>query len=180
MLSAVLRRGATRAVLRRGAAAPRGRAPSGSARVLSAVPSKAPPAAGPPEFVYQDLFEQTEAVDVPYRKLEGSEKWVSTVAGPKGLEYVSVAPEALTALTKSAMTDIAHLLRPAHLQQLSGLLGSALRLPGIFWVPREVRRDEDHLPTAHVPQKGEQPDAILLLLLGDRILAIDKLDRVVR
>ncbi|KAH8050348.1 fumarase [Aureococcus anophagefferens] len=47
------------------------------AKKLSAVPKP-----GPPPFVYRDLFEQTEPVDVPYRKLEGSEAWVSEVAGP--------------------------------------------------------------------------------------------------
>ena len=90
----------------------------------SAVPEKPAPAAkpGPPPFVYRDLFEQTEPVDVPYRKLEGSEAWVSEVEGPLGRRYVHVAPEALTALTKAAMTDVAHLLRPGHLSQLASIL----------------------------------------------------------
>ena len=94
------------------------------ARKLSAVPEKPAPAAkpGPPPFVYRDLFEQTEPVDVPYRKLEGSEAWVSEVEGPLGRRYVHVAPEALTALTKAAMTDVAHLLRPGHLRQLASIL----------------------------------------------------------
>ena len=87
------------------------------AKKLSAVPKP-----GPPPFVYRDLFEQTEPVDVPYRKLEGSEAWVSEVAGPLGRSYVHVAPEALTALTKAAMTDVAHLLRPGHLRQLASIL----------------------------------------------------------
>ena len=94
------------------------------AKKLSAVPEKPAPAAkpGPPPFVYRDLFEQTEPVDVPYRKLEGSEAWVSEVEGPLGRRYVHVAPEALTALTKAAMTDVAHLLRPGHLSQLASIL----------------------------------------------------------
>ena len=94
------------------------------AKKLSAVPEKPAPAAkpGPPPFVYRDLFEQTEPVDVPYRKLEGSEAWVSEVEGPLGRRYVHVAPEALTALTKAAMTDVAHLLRPGHLRQLASIL----------------------------------------------------------
>ncbi|KAK7230688.1 fumarase [Aureococcus anophagefferens] len=86
------------------------------ARSLSAVPEKPARGEAPPPFVYRDLFEQTEPVDVPYRKLEGSEAWVSEVAGPLGRSYVHVAPEALTALTKAAMTDVAHLLRPGHLR----------------------------------------------------------------
>lgn len=35
---------------------------------------------------------------------------------------LKVSSEAITALTKEGMTDIAHLLRPAHLQQLSNIL----------------------------------------------------------
>ena len=170
MLSAVLRRGATRAVLRRGAAAPRGRAPSGSARVLSAVPSKAPPAAGPPEFVYQDLFEQTEAVDVPYRKLEGSEKWVSTVAGPKGLEYVSVAPEALTALTKSAMTDIAHLLRPAHLEQLAKILDDPEASDNDRFVALELLKNANVAAGMVLPGCQDTGTGIVMGKRGQRVL----------
>jgi fumarate hydratase class I len=94
------------------------------AKKLSSLPEKPARAAkpGPPPFVYRDLFEQTEPVDVPYRKLEGSEAWVSEVEGPLGRSYVHVAPEALTALTKAAMTDVAHLLRPGHLSQLASIL----------------------------------------------------------
>ena len=35
-----------------------------------------------------------------------------------GEEVTKVAPAALTMLTEQAMIDVAHLLRPAHLQQL--------------------------------------------------------------
>ena len=37
-------------------------------------------------------------------------------------EFLAIDSSALTLLTKTAMTDIAHLLRPAHLQQLSNIL----------------------------------------------------------
>lgn len=72
-------------------------------------------------FVYQDLFETPNKPDIPYRKLEGSEKWVSTF-NLDGREMLKVEPEALTAIATEGMTDIAHLLRPAHLQQLSNIL----------------------------------------------------------
>lgn len=35
---------------------------------------------------------------------------------------MQVAPEALTLLADSAMRDVAHLLRPGHLQQLANIL----------------------------------------------------------
>ncbi len=68
------------------------------------------------------MFDLPNKPDVPFRKLPGSEDWVSTVRGPDGEDFLKVAPEALTALSAAAMTDIAHLLRPAHLQQLSNIL----------------------------------------------------------
>ncbi len=40
----------------------------------------------------------------------------------QGQEILKIAPEALTMLTAAAMRDIAHLLRPAHLAQLSSIL----------------------------------------------------------
>ena len=64
---------------------------------------------------YHDIFEQPTKVHTPYRKLEGSEQWVSRVEGPGGKSFLSVEPEAITALVRESMTDIAHLLsaRPA-------------------------------------------------------------------
>eukprot|EP00757_Euglenozoa_sp_SAG-D1_P013809 gene13809-4041_t len=72
----------------------------------------------PPEFRYQDMFPQG-ADDTPYRKI--SSDHVSTIEAA-GREILKVEPEALTLLTKDAMHDIAHLLRPGHLQQLRNIL----------------------------------------------------------
>ena len=40
----------------------------------------------------------------------------------KNVSIIQVEPEALRLLSAQAMTDIAHLLRPAHLTQLSNIL----------------------------------------------------------
>lgn len=72
-------------------------------------------------FFYQDLFDSPNKPEIPYKKIEGSEKWVSTFE-VDGRKMLKVEPEALTAITTAGMTDIAHLLRPAHLQQLSNIL----------------------------------------------------------
>lgn len=72
-----------------------------------------------PQFFYQDLFYPENKVDIPFKKLTGD--YVST-ANIGGKEILQVAPEALALLSETAMTDIAHLLRPAHLQQLSNIL----------------------------------------------------------
>jgi len=67
------------------------------------------------------LFEQDPGnpKEIPWRKL--SDKHVSLVT--HGTQKIlKIEPEALTMLAKQAMIDIAHLLRPGHLQQLRAIL----------------------------------------------------------
>ena len=56
----------------------------------------------------------------PWRLL--TTEGVEVVAGPGGRQFLQVAPDALRTLTETAMHDIAHYLRPAHLQQLATIL----------------------------------------------------------
>src|SRR6476619_3683303 len=44
------------------------------------------------------------------------------VVDAAGRQFLQIAPEALRLLTATAMRDIAHLLRPGHLQQLARIL----------------------------------------------------------
>lgn len=64
-------------------------------------------------FYYQELFEHAKPLNTPFKKLTSDH--VSTFE-VKGQKILSVEPQALTMLTEQAMIDIAHLLRPAHLQ----------------------------------------------------------------
>ena len=70
-------------------------------------------------FHYQELFDLAPDEKTVYKKLTGNH--VSTVE-VDGLKFLKVEPEALRLITAQAMIDIAHLLRPAHLQQLSNIL----------------------------------------------------------
>lgn len=70
-------------------------------------------------FYYQDIMEFENKPDIPFKKLTGN--YVSTFE-VKGKKMLHVEPEALTMLAEEAMIDIAHLLRPGHLQQLSNIL----------------------------------------------------------
>lgn len=56
--------------------------------------------------------------DTEYRKL--TDDFVS-VSEFEGREILKIDPQALTLLTKEAMRDIAHLLRPGHLKQLASI-----------------------------------------------------------
>ena len=70
-------------------------------------------------FQYQELFDLAPDKTTQYKKL--TDKHVSTI-DVNGTKFLKVEPEALRVLSAQAMTDIAHLLRPAHLQQLSNIL----------------------------------------------------------
>ena len=71
-----------------------------------------------PEFSYTDML-PTGADDTEYRLLAADGISVNRALGR---EFLQVEPEVLTQLTATAMHDIAHLLRPAHLKQLRSIL----------------------------------------------------------
>ncbi|HET6151126.1 MAG TPA: fumarate hydratase, partial [Polyangia bacterium] len=71
-------------------------------------------------FEFQELLPLGHADDeTPYQLL--TRDGVSTFEAA-GRTFLSVDPQALTLLTRRAMTDIAHLLRPGHLAQLARIL----------------------------------------------------------
>uniref|UniRef100_A0A0G4ID79 fumarate hydratase n=1 Tax=Chromera velia CCMP2878 TaxID=1169474 RepID=A0A0G4ID79_9ALVE len=70
-------------------------------------------------FTYQELFEEPNPVKYEYRKI--SSDGVKTVTlGDK--KFLQVEPTAIKELTRNAIIDISHLLRPSHLQQLANIL----------------------------------------------------------
>jgi fumarate hydratase class I len=70
-------------------------------------------------FEFQDMLALEGADETPYRLVTTDH--VSTFEA-NGRTFLQVAPEALTLLTSEAMRDIAHLLRPGHLQQLRAIV----------------------------------------------------------
>lgn len=70
------------------------------------------------DWTYTKLFQLGDD-QTPYRKLTSDHVAMMDVDGKKVLK---VADEALELLTREAMSDIAHLLRPGHLQQLADIL----------------------------------------------------------
>ena len=92
-----------------------------------------------PEFEYEDLL-PLGADHTTYRLL--TREGVRTVEGPDGREFLQVAPEALRLLTETAMHDIAHFLRPAHLSQLRAIMEDLIEDVGI---------DEAYLDISELP-----------------------------
>jgi fumarate hydratase class I len=76
-----------------------------------------------PDFAYEDLLPgagSNGTDETPWRLL--TTDGVSVVDGPGDRQFLQVEPEALRLLTETAMHDIAHYLRPGHLQQLANIL----------------------------------------------------------
>jgi fumarate hydratase, class I len=71
-----------------------------------------------PEFQFTEML-PLAGDDTPYRLLTSD--YVSTFEAG-GVEFVRVDRQGLTLLTREAMADIAHLLRPGHLAQLRAIL----------------------------------------------------------
>ena len=77
-------------------------------------------------FRYQKLFDYETKRKTPWKKLTSDYVSVvelsSTVDGGGTKKFLKIEPEALRVLSEAAMIDIAHLLRPGHLQQLRNIL----------------------------------------------------------
>jgi fumarate hydratase class I len=71
------------------------------------------------EFQFQELLPTDHEDPTPYRLL--TRDGLSTFEA-HGQTFLAVEPELLTRLTRDAMRDISHLLRPGHLGQLASIL----------------------------------------------------------
>ena len=67
-------------------------------------------------FIYDELFKSIGEDNTQYRKITSDYVTVKKLGDN---QFLFVEPEALRLLSSTAMKDISHLLRPAHLQQLS-------------------------------------------------------------
>ena len=114
------------------------------------------------EFAYEDLL-PIGADETPWRLL--TTEGVRTVEGPGGRQFLEVDDEAMRTLTETAMHDIAHYLRPAHLAQLRKILDD----------PEASNNDKfvalDLLKNAKIPAGGVLPmcqDTGTAIVMGKR------------
>ncbi len=119
-----------------------------------------------PDFSYTDLLplgpDTTE-----YRLV--SEAGVATRSA-FNREFLEVEPQALTLLTATAMHDIAHLLRPAHLRQLRSILDDPQASPNDRFVASDLLKNACIAAGGVLPMCQDTGTAIVMGKRGQRVL----------
>ncbi len=106
-------------------------------------PVAASPSPAAPDFAYRDTYQLGSNGPSPdesttYRKLTSD--YVSTFSAGN-LDFLKIEPEAIRLLTATAMYDMAHLLRPGHLQQLRNILDDPEASPNDRFVATELLKN---------------------------------------
>jgi fumarate hydratase class I len=113
-----------------------------------------------PEFAYSDLL-PTGPDETPAD--------VSVVSGA-GREFLQVEPEALRLLARTAMRDIAHLLRPAHLAQLRRILDDPEASANDRFVALDLLKNANIAAGGVLPMCQDTGTAIVMGKRGQTVL----------
>lgn len=127
--------------------------------------------AASPEFLYTDLLPAatpTANDETPYRLL--------STAGVREIEaggrrFLEVAPEALALLTETAMHDISHYLRPAHLAQLARILDDPEASPNDRFVALDLLRNANVAAGGVLPMCQDTGTAIVMGKRGSQVIS---------
>jgi fumarate hydratase class I len=119
-----------------------------------------------PEFAYTDLL-PTGADETSYRLL--TDQGVSTVEAA-GRTFLQVEPEALRLLARTAMRDIAHLLRPAHLAQLRRILDDPEASANDKFVALDLLKNANIAAGGVLPMCQDTGTAIVMGKRGQTVL----------
>jgi len=123
-----------------------------------------------PEFTYSDLL-PIGADETEYRLV--TTEGVSTFnAG--GIEFLTVAPEAITRLTEEAIHDISHYLRPAHLQQLANILSDDEASPNDRYVAMDLLKNANIAAGGVLPMCQDTGTALVMGKKGQYTLTSEK------
>ena len=123
-----------------------------------------------PEFNYSDLLPIGEDT-TEYRLV--STEGVSTFTA-QGIEFLHVAPEAITRLTEEAIHDISHFLRPAHLQQLANILADSEASPNDRFVALDLLKNANISAGGVLPMCQDTGTALVMGKKGQHTLTSEK------
>ncbi len=119
------------------------------------------------EFAYEDMLPLGKD-ETPYRLL--TTEGVKEVEGPGGRKFLEVAPEALTLLAETAMHDIAHYLRPAHLGQLKKIMDDPEASPNDKFVALDLLKNANIAAGGVLPMCQDTGTAIVSGHRGQHVL----------
>jgi len=119
------------------------------------------------EFGYEDLLPIGQDT-TPYRLI--TTEGVETLQGPDGRTFLKVAPEALELLAETAMHDIAHYLRPAHLAQLRRILDDPEASPNDKFVALDLMKNANISAGGILPMCQDTGTAIIMGKRGQQVL----------
>ncbi len=125
-----------------------------------------PTRASPWGVEYQPMFPHAHPVEVAWRKLDIGGV---TVDEHRGQRVLHVEAEALRQLTAVAMRDIAHLLRPGHLQQLRDILDDPEASPNDRFVARQLLLNANVAAGMVLPSCQDTGTAIVMAKKGQRV-----------
>jgi len=118
------------------------------------------------DFQFQEMLPLGKD-ETPYRLL--TKDHVSTFEAG-GRTFLQVAPEALTLLTREAMRDIAHLLRPGHLGQLAAILKDPEASANDRFVAMELLKNANIAAGGVLPSCQDTGTAIIMGKKGQHVL----------
>jgi fumarate hydratase class I len=95
---------------------------------------------------------------------------VDVVDGPGGRRFLTVDPAVLTLLTDTAMHDIAHFLRPAHLTQLRSIIDDPAASPNDRFVALDLLRNANIAAGGVLPMCQDTGTAIVMGKRGRYVL----------
>jgi fumarate hydratase class I len=121
---------------------------------------------GMTEFVYQPILAASHHDELPYRLL--TQEYVSTFSA-SGREFLKIEPEALSLITREAMRDISHLLRPGHLKQLAGILDDKEASPNDHFVALELLKNANIAAGGVLPSCQDTGTAIVMGKKGQNV-----------
>src|SRR5689334_19081054 len=120
-----------------------------------------------PEFAYTELLPLGKDEETEYRLL--TTEGVRTVEAA-GRTFLEVEPEALRLLTETAIHDISHLLRPAHLAQLRKILDDPEASPNDRFVALDLLKNASIASGGVLPMCQDTGTAIVMGKRGQNVL----------